>query len=383
MMRKSEREMHLNKYYVYLRENDEMIKEMYNDIHVLDETIKDTLSDENIEYLHKLQLTNHDIHQILNCGLGTVAGYVAKYNRNKRDEFIFEELDYTSVVEGSFKDSFDVPLLTYQEQLFLMISDTQAGAMITTEGIDKDPEGTINKYFDKLRDGLKAKIQDRKIRIGNFNLMFLGDLVEGWGIFKGQLSIPIRNQKRVMIENILKLITFISETFKPETINIYAVFGNHGRISPIHDRLDNWDVQLMDSVHDTIAMLKNYDPRFGNVNSYISERRVQIHEIGKWKYLMTHGDQRGLTVARNSISRKSSGWMRKYGWHDAVILGHWHQFQWFSLDGVHVVMGGCTYESPYVSDEIAGAEDIVQVLFGANEDSSVAWVELIDVELEK
>lgn len=382
MIRRSERTTDLNKYYVYLRTHDEIIAEMHDNIHGVGETIKSQLTDENIEYMHSLQLTNHDIHQILNCGLGTVAGYVAKYNRLKRDEFIFEDIDYTMCVEASQKYPMAITPLTFQEQLFLMISDTQAGAMITTEGIDLDPEGTIDKYFARLREGLMKKIADRKIRIGNFNLMFLGDLVEGWGIFKGQLTVPVRTQKRCMIRNILQLITFISETFKPEAINIYSVFGNHGRVSPIHDRLDNWDVQLMDSVHDTIAMLKNYDPRFGNVNSFISERRVQIHEIGKWKYLITHGDQRGLTVARANISKKSSGWMRKYGWHDAVLLGHWHQFQWFSLDGVHVVMGGCTYESPYVSDEIAGAEDLVQVLFGADDDSSVSWVELIDVELK-
>lgn len=380
-MKKTERLVNLNKYYIYLRENDDVISKMYNNIHVEKETIKSQLTDENIKYMHNLQLVNFDIHMILNCGLGTVAAYVAKYNRLKRDEFIFEKFDYTSAVEKSFKDSFEVSSLTYQDQLFLMISDTQAGAMVTTEGLDLDPMGTIDKYFIKLKKGLIQKIQDRKIKIGNFNLMFLGDLVEGWGIFANQLSIPVRHQKRGMVNNILELIAFISETIKPENINIYSVFGNHGRISPKHDRLDNWDVQLMDSVHDTIDLLKNYDPRFGNVNSFISDKRVQIHEIGKWKYLMTHGDQRGLTVARANISKKSSGWMRKYGWHDSVLLGHWHQFQWFSLDGVHVVMGGCTYESPYVSDEIAGAEDLVQVLFGASDDSSVSWVELIDVSL--
>ncbi len=381
-MRKSERKTDLNKYYVYLRENDDVISTMFNNIHHEKLTIKSQLTEENIEYMQSLQLVNRDIYQILNCGLGTVAGYVSKYNRLKRDEFLFETIDYTTVVEGSFKEEFDIPLLTYQEQLFLVISDTQAGAMVTTEGLDLDPEGTIDRYFDKLKAGLIKIIQDRKIRIGNFNLMFLGDLVEGWGMFAGQLAIPIKNQKRVMTKNILQLITFIVETMKPEAVNLYSVFGNHGRVSQYHHRLDNWDEQLMDSISNTIEMLRNYDPRFGNVYSFIDERRVQIHQIGKWKYLMTHGDQRGLNPSKASIGKKSAGWMRKYGWHDAFLIGHWHQFQWMSLDGVHIVMGGCTYESPYVSDELAGTEDLVQVLFGASDDNAVAWVELINVQLD-
>jgi len=381
-IRKADRNMDLNKYYVYLRQNDDIISAMYTNIHVEKQSIKDQLTHENIEYMHSLQLTNRDIHHILNCGLGTVSGYVAKYNRLKKDEFLFEEVDYTQAVEGSFKETFSVPILSDQEHIFLMISDTQAGAMVTTEGLDLDPEGTIDRYFHKLRAGLIKIIQERKIRIENFNLVFLGDLVEGWGIFANQLTVPIRNQKSMMARNILQLITFISESFQPDNINVYSVFGNHGRPSFYHHKSDNWDVMLMDRIHDSIDMLKNYDGRFNNVNSFISDRRVQLHTIGKWTYLMTHGDQRGLTPSKASIGRKSAGWMRKYGWHDAFLLGHWHQFQWISIDNIQVVMGGCTYESPYVSDELAGSEDMVQVLFGSSEDKAVAWVELIDVKLD-
>lgn len=377
-----------NKELIEFREKHWFLQQAYDNVHIHKQTIKDQFDENFCQKVFEdkplgLGLSNRQVAIILNCGLGSVATYRAMYEKNKVDEVVLESYDYSHIVEKTFKEDIQFNPLVVEEQVFLVISDLQIGCYRVATGYDRDPIDTAIKYFDKLKSGLLSIIEKRAIAIENLNIICLGDLVDGWDIYPNQTTLTMQKQMEILAEQMLELIGFISENIKPKNINLYSVYGNHGRISRTHDKGDNWDVIAMSHVNFAINQFKKTDERFYNVNSYISNRRVQIHEIGKWKYLITHGDQRGLRPDPNSALRKSQRWVRALGWHDAMLIGHWHQFRWFSLDGMQFLAGGCAYESPFVREEIGGREDMVQVLFGCTDKTPISWVETIDMELDK
>lgn len=375
-----------NKELLEIRENDHVISEAYDRVHNQGEFYKAQFTDEFCKYVFEdepvgLGLSNRQMAFIMNCGLGTVGKYRARYEKAKADEVILDEYDYSYIAELTLKEEINFQPVTVEDQLFLVVSDLQIGSYRVATGYDHDPIKTAIRYFDKLKEGLLDILERRSIAIKNFNIICLGDLVDGWDIYPNQSTIPMSMQMDVLAKQMLELIVFINDNIVPETINIYSVFGNHGRVSKRHMKGDNWDVIAMDRVDFTINYMKDKG-RFKNVNSFISPERVQLHQIGAWTYLMTHGDQYGLRPKTNTIQKKSAGWVRSKGWHDAFLMGHWHQFRWFSIDGMQTLVGGCAYESPYVQDEIGGKEDLVQIVFGTSDKSPIAWVELIDMELE-
>ena len=332
-----------------------------------------------IEHSNELFLTNSDIAYILGCSPGTVSGYVANYNRFVVSELESPNLTYTDLLEATITAKTLIKPLTEQEDLFMMLSDFQIGTLITAEGYDKDPEATVETYFETIKSELMRVVSTRKIKIKNFNLMLLGDLVDGWGIYPGQLTIPMNQQVNKMIKLLLEFFIFVNVKLNPEKIRVFGVPGNHGRISRYHAPGDNWDNMVHERLHEKLTNLKFYDQDFDNIEFNYNPEKIQLVNIGKWTYLLTHGDLFGSYDSK-SIERKQSSLLRSLGWHDAMLLGHWHRFSWFSMDGIQVVVNGCTYKSNFVKNRIGGKEDLIQVLFGSSDKDPVAWVEKIYAE---
>ncbi len=377
-MKKSERTMSLRDYLVYLRTEDETIKTAYQK-RLDGDTIKSIVIEEWIEYCHSLELSNRNMATILNCGTGTIGQYVASYVRLRFDDILFEQVNYTKEIMGHRTQDLNVPIFDEQENVFLLLSDTQAGALVTSSGYDTDPAKTLDTYFELLLDRIGESLIKRRIKINNFNLIMLGDLVDGWQKFANQQVIPIRKQKEVLVKNILKLIKNISASLRPDKINIYGVWGNHGIIDKFYPSSDNWDTMVMEEVETHIGYLKELDKDFACVTSYISEDETQLHDIGFHKYYILHGHQIGGFNSEIWKKKLNKAHVSRGGF-DAVLMGHWHTFHWMSNNSMQIVVNGCTYRSPFVQDKLQGKEDICQVLFGQNEYEAVAWLDKLNVD---
>lgn len=378
-MKKSERTMSLRNYLVHLRENDDIISTAYHS-RMDGETLKAIHTEEFIEYCHSLELSNRNIATILNCSAGTVGQYVAAYVRIRFDDILFEEVDYTEEIQKYEPEvGTAYPLFQEEENVVLMVSDIQAGALVTSEGYDSNPAKTVDIYFELLIDRLLETLIKRKIKITTFNIVMLGDLVDGWKKFANQLTIPIRAQKEVLVKNILKLIKQISVIIKPEYINIYGVWGNHGVIDRFYPSSDNWDTIVMEEVETHIGYLRDLDKDFENVHCYIEDEETQIQQIGHFRYFLTHGHQVS-SFSVEAWKKAMKDWHISTGGFDAMLMGHWHTFTWASNSEKDLVVNGCTYRSEFVQHKLKGRENVCQVLFGQNEMEPVAWVEKLNVD---
>ena len=374
--------MSLRNYIVHLRENDELIKEAYQN-RISDQkprvTIKSMLSEPFLEHCDELELTNRDIAHILNCSAGTVGGYVSTYSKFKFDDLLYEKADYTEEIIKYKAEPINYPVLR-DESLFLLVSDIQAGALVTADGYDSNPERTVNTYFELLYDRVIDAIVDRQIAPKDFNIILLGDLVDGWKKFANQQTVPVRKQKDILVKNILKFIKDISFALKPDSINIYGVWGNHGEIDKNYPSSDNWDTVVMEEIALHIGYLRDLDnAHFGIVNSFISDKEIQKHKIGNFTYFISHGhQQRGFSV--ENWKKSMNKFHVSQGGFDAALMGHWHTFNWISNNGMHILINGCMYRSDFVQNKLAGKEDICQVLFAQNEYEAVAWVEKLNID---
>ena len=228
-----------------LRTENDVFKSAFEDKTNKVRSIKDIMTDEFIEYAHQLGLSNRNLATILGCSAGTVGQYMSEYNLLNVDDAIWENVNYTEFVKASKimpnKDMVLNSLLHSEDNVFLVISDIQAGALVTADEFDKDPKQTVEDQYAQILDGFFNVLTTRRIYPKNVNIMLLGDLVDGWAIYPNQQTIPIREQLDVVATSTLNLIKAISQKVKPESINVYGVQGNHGRVSRYHAKSDNWD----------------------------------------------------------------------------------------------------------------------------------------------
>jgi len=376
-VKKADREVPLRQYLLDLRLKDTVISPQWSEKQTDKKSIKDIMSDDFIEYCHTLGLSNRNIAYILNCSAGTIGSYMAQYNSLKMDDLAYEKPDYTdnivkySPIGNTFVGEDDL------ENAFLLISDIQAGALITASGYDSSPAHTVQVYFDLLIERLRESIRNRNLNIKTLNLMLLGDLVDGWKIFANHQTIPISQQRDIVVTNLLRLIKELT-TITPR-IHIYGAFGNHGRISQYYPTEDNWDNVCMQDIDTHIGYLKQLDETFAEVESFMSPKEIQIHEIGGFKYFITHGHQISA-FSVEAWKRAMRDWHLSQNGFDALLMGHWHTFTWVSNSGKDLLVNGCMYRSEYVENKLKGREDVCQIFFGSNEISPVAWVDKLDVD---
>ena len=380
-IKKKDRTVPLRDYLLDLRQNDPTIsKEWEAKQPKGDERgkyIKEIMTDEFIEYCHDLGLSNRNIAYVLNCSAGTIGQYMSEYNSLKMDDISFEKRDFTDEVSNYQIEGMPYFEGKKLEHAFLLVSDIQAGALVTAEGYDSSPAYTVQRYFDLLIERVKEAVLQRSIAIKTLNVVLLGDLVDGWKIFPNHQTVPISQQHDMVVTNILKLLKEL--TSLADNIDVYGAFGNHGRISRYYPTEDNWDNIAMREIDVHIGYLKQLDETFKNVNSYMSPKEIQILEIGGFKYFITHGHQiSGFSV--ETWKKSMRDWHLAQNGFDVMLMGHWHTFTWVSNSGKDLVVNGCMYRSEYVENKLKGKEDVCQILFGANEISPVAWLDKLDID---
>lgn len=349
-----------------------------------DVAVKDILTDDFVAYCFGSGLSSRDLAKIVKISKSSINNYILAW----RDRVDMKDIYTTAFEYDDIKIAFnhdDIKGGKYIEHVFLLVSDIQAGAMITALGYDGDPIATVNSYFENLIKNTVKTLNSRNLHIGTLNIMMLGDMVEGVKIFPKQLTILIRPQMDIIVKNMLQMIEYFAGQDFINEVDVYGVFGNHGRISWEHSSTDNFDQMAYDRIHERINLYKEFGHgNYAKVNSYITDDAVQCRRIGRFNYAYTHGDQIGGLSDGRLI--KMFGEIKdvfedeiETGRVDVMLLGHWHCMRWLIHNQKSIIVNGCTYESPFARYRILKKSDIIQVLFGQSEHEAVAWLDRIRV----
>lgn len=229
---------------------------------------------------------------------------IVKRDEAKRDRALLTKVAVTDMIVDATLDAikarpyrdikpFKVNLdKTYSEEtIVLMISDIQAGTYITTEasgGLNEYNWQILEQQFVQLFKGLEEIVTRHKkvAPIKSLHIHLIGDIVEGYDIFRGQtrqIDTEITEQaigvKNLLCEFLVKALYLFEE------IHVVAVPGNHGRIGKKGENLHyvSWDYIVYKWME---SELKNYS----NITWQINKSWWQIDTIYGYNFLMFHGD---------------------------------------------------------------------------------------------
>lgn len=239
-----------------------------------------------------------------------------------------------------------------------VLSDTQIGKITKTYNTSVARE-RLMQYAQKVV--LLSRIHREYANVDELHVYWIGDMVEGETIFPTQpflIDSSVLKQAVVNVPTILaEMVFFWLGHFKK--IKIFTVPGNHGRSGKKHDATHpetNWDNV---SYHVAKLMILGMD---GNridaegkkvsdrVEINVSESFWNMDRIGKWGYLMIHGDQvsggfagfpwYGVTRFAQKLARNHEipPW-------DYLFLGHFHSPTNWTVNDLEIFANGTTESS--------------------------------------
>lgn len=192
----------------------------------------------------------------------------------------------------------------------------------------------------------------------------LGDMIEGVDIFPGQqwlidstLYAQLFNTTPALLADFCR---YLLAHF--DTVTVYAVDGNHGRIGRKGQfgPMDNADRML----YRILALLMRDEPRFSlKMTDPEGERNwYQVLELGAYSALLIHGDQiRGHSgFPWYGLGKKVNGWgsggiPERF---QDVFMGHWHQLGRIPLNHRSVWCNGSTESTNTYAAESLAAQSL-------------------------
>ena len=268
-----------------------------------------------------------------------------------------------------------------EETIVLMISDVQAGTYITKEstgGLNEYNWEVLEKQFDALYYGLEEIVLRHKMvaPINNLHVHLIGDIVEGWDIFKGQTHSIDHDIAHQLLDVVDLLADFLDRTralFKH--IHVVGVPGNHGRIGRRGENLHyvNYDYIVYRFVE---KLLKSY-PEF---TWQISESWWQVDSIYDYNFLMFHGDDiRGWQgVPYYGIDRAAKNYRELLELlgirYDYMEIGHFHMPSELAGVTTEKFINGCWPGGTIYSMKGLGAANTpIQKLFAVHPKQGVTY----------
>ena len=272
--------------------------------------------------------------------------------------------------------------LNYSEEtIVLMISDIQAGTYITKEstgGLNEYNWSVLEKQFDALYYGLEEIVLRHKMvaPINNLHVHLIGDIVEGWDIFKGQNNSIDKDIAHQLLDITDLLADFLDKTRALfNHIHVVGVPGNHGRIGRRGENLHyvNYDYIVYKLVE---KLLLNY-PEF---TWQISESWWQVDSIYNYNFLMFHGDDiRGWQgIPYYGIDRAAKNYrelLELIGIHyDYMEIGHFHMPSELAGVTTEKFVNGCWPGGTIYSMKGLGASNTpIQKLFAVHPKQGVTY----------
>lgn len=272
--------------------------------------------------------------------------------------------------------------LNYSEEtIVLMISDIQAGTYISKEstgGLNEYNWDILEKQFDKLYYGLEEIVTRHKMvaPIKSLHVHLIGDIVEGWDIFRGQannLDHDIGSQLLDIVDLIADFLDRARTLF--EHIHVVGVPGNHGRIGKRGENLHyvNYDYIVY-------MMVKKILSKYHEFTWQITKSWWQVDKIYDYNFLMFHGDdiKSWQGIPYYGIDRAAKNYRElletikiKY---DYMEIGHFHMPS--ELPGVTVekFINGCWPGGSIYAMKGLGTSSVpIQKLFAVHPKQGVTY----------
>jgi hypothetical protein len=238
------------------------------------------------------------------------------------------------------------------ESALLHLTDFQLGK--TTESYSTDI--CVDRVHRVVQKTIRlAEIQRAAHPVDEIVVMLGGDMIENIQTFPGQ-PFEVDSTLFGMIFEAANLIESVLLTLLEhfQTVRVYEVAGNHGRIGKKSDGVpDNWDRILCRIARDRIKQdrLTWHEP-----TSW-----YEIVEIGAYRAMLVHGDQIksfGGNTPAFGIIRKTTAWSSGVTepFQDAY-LGHYHHVSQFQIaNGGRVFMTGSTESGSEYAREFVAAK---------------------------
>jgi len=201
------------------------------------------------------------------------------------------------------------------EVALVHLTDWQAGKQTVSYDI-----GTLSARIEQMVDKVVqlTVIQRAHHPVKDCVVMLGGDMVEGLGIFPGQ----VYEVGAHLFEQMFEVVRIIEQAIRTlavnfENVTVVCEFGNHGRLGrkgdmPSGDNIDRMAYR--------IAAMNCKDVK--HVKWQMSDDWYQIFAIGNYKVLLVHGDEIG---SFGGILRKVSAWstgvVEPF---DDCYMGHFH-----------------------------------------------------------
>jgi len=266
------------------------------------------------------------------------------------------------------------------EDFNLLFSDSQLGLEVKLEqvaGLSAYNFDIFKKYLNILLNSI-IKIWDihSKIRpIEKLNIAFLGDILEGENIYKGQpfyIDMTLMDQ---FFNGAMCIASFIRELSRIfPAIEIFCVCGNHGRPGRKGENyyLTNWDYAFY---HVLSIILKDMRDR---IKFYISRSTAMGVRIQNSDLFLMHGDEvfRWLGFPYYGIDRAVKNYQAATGkiW-DITCMGHFHQKIVGDIaTNEFIVNGSFSGGSLYSFREMKTISIPKQVLFGLHPRFGKTWM---------
>ena len=251
-----------------------------------------------------------------------------------------------------------------EEVAVALLSDLQMGKR--TPDYDSD---TCSERVMRYARKIVGVHTDRGSRARHLVVPMLGDMIEGVDIFPGQqwlidstLYAQLFNTTPTVLADFCR---YLLAHF--ETVTVYAVDGNHGRIGRRGQfgPMDNADRML----YRILALLMRDEPRFQlHMTDPEGERNwYQVMQLGNYSAMLIHGDQiRGHSgFPWYGLGKKVNGWGSggiPEQFRD-VFMGHYHQLGRIPLNHRSVWCNGSTESSnTYAAESLAAQSEPMQWL---------------------
>jgi hypothetical protein len=174
--------------------------------------------------------------------------------------------------------------------------------------------------------------------ITNLNIIFLGDIVDGEGVYPSQ-SVSLELNADEQIDYALNRFTLMLDRYDEhfEHINAYCVRGNHGRTSKFNSEQTNYDVMFYKQLASAFRKERKY-------NFTIYDEWFGIPNICGNDIMLHHGDTIKMyqSIPLYGIVQKNMRWLTGGlpTTYTAMLMGHFHTSYSMTWNNVKVELNG-------------------------------------------
>ena len=258
------------------------------------------------------------------------------------------------------------------EEMVLMQSDIHLGKKTERYGIEQ-AENRVKYLANKVIN--ISNIHRAAYPIDVLNIFYLGDILDGDQIYKTQshnVDASVVYQLIGTVPTFIECFHAYAQNFK--TVRIFAVPGNHGRLSKFSNEDDNFDrifYHILKIACDAAGLT--------NIEWNIAESWHMVTEIQKIKFMLIHGNQirMHMNLPWYGITNKAQRWFTisedQLEAFDVLCMGHFHTLSNIEWNRLDIYTNGTYVNHDRFSMEMLGYESSQQQwLLGAN-DGRITW----------